>query len=476
MNVHKLLPSLALAALIGAAPAQAQEAPASPSVTLGQQAAQQRAQLANWLTRAAEAYNQQDYAAWAGALEQLHQARPFNADFMRQLVMAHAMSGDTARAFNMMLIMQQQGLAENWDEVDEVASLRQFPLYEHLNRLMSEAGEPLGTPEVVATIEGRYSMPEALAHDRRDGRLFAGTIRDGQILVRSSEQDWTVFASNDTIPGLMSVFDLLADEARNHLWVATGAAPQYRNLRATDFGRTALIKLDLQSGELLGEYRITPDGLPHVLGAMVLASDGTVYAADTLSPLVYRLSPDSERPEVIFGNPIFTGLRGIALSKDEQRIYISDYELGIFFFDLDDERRGFRMGTPENLNAAGIDGLYRWNDSLVAIQNGISPQRVMRLDLDESGTRVANVAPLVVAQPQFDTPTFGTLEGNELFFLAASHWSRVDQNGTPLQRPLPDIPIMRVNVEEAPRLVVGAEMLEEMKRRSRQGTVNPPQN
>lgn len=434
-----------------------------------QLAVQQQVELGIWLTRAAQAYSDQNHADWASALEQLHRLRPFNADFMRQMVIAYAMSGETAKAFNMMLMMQQQGLAENWDEVDEVASLSQFPLYGHLNRLMKEAGNPLGSPAVIATIEGRHSMPEALAYDGRDGRLFAGTVRDGQVLVRAEDdEDWQVFASRETLPGLMSVFDLLADEQRNHLWIATGAAPQYRNLRPADFGRTALIKLDLQTGELLGEYRVLPDGQPHLLGAVTQASDGTIYAADTLSPFVYRLRPGDERPAILLGNPIFTGLRGITLSADEQRLYLSDYELGLFFFNLDGQLNGFKIGTPDNLNAAGIDGLYRWNDSLVAVQNGVTPQRVMRLDLDASGTRVANVAPLVVAQPEFDTPTFGTIEGDDLIFLAASHWSKVDGNGLPLQRPLPDVPVMRVDIEEAPQLVVGQEMLDEMRRRSGQ--------
>ncbi len=455
--------------------AQAQEPPEMLAQTAEQRMAQQQAQIGQWLIQAAQAYSDKDYTAWAAVLEQLHQARPFNADFMRQLVMAHAMNGETARAFNMMLMMQQQGLAERWDQVDEVASLRQYPLYEHLNRLMREAGEPLGNAETVAMLGGQYSMPEGLAHDARDGRLFAGTVRDGQILVRSADSDdWTVFASRETVPSLKSVFDLIADEERNHLWVATGAAPQFRDFNTSDFGRTALIKLDLQSGALLGEYRVVPDGQPHLLGSMELASDGTVYAADTLTPLIYKLAPGDARPEILLGSPIFTGLRGIALSEDGQRLYISDYELGIFVFEVEGRKRGFQLNTPENLNAAGIDGLYRWNNSLVVIQNGVLPQRVMRLDLDDSGTGVANVAPLVVAQPEFDTPTFGTLEGDNLIFLAASHWPHVDQKGTPLQRPLPDIPVMQANVENAPQLVVGAEMIEEMKRRSREGSVAPP--
>jgi hypothetical protein len=54
------------------------------------------------------------------------------------------------------------------------------------------------------------------------------------------------------------------------------------------------------------------------------------------------------------------------------------------------------------------------------IQNGIKPQRVMRLELDPSGTRVGAVRPLAVAQPEFDFPNFGTLKGNDLYFFANS--------------------------------------------------------
>jgi hypothetical protein len=55
------------------------------------------------------------------------------------------------------------------------------------------------------------------------------------------------------------------------------------------------------------------------------------------------------------------------------------------------------------------------------IQNGIKPQRVMRLELDQSGTKVAAVRPLAVAQADFDFPSFGTLKGKDLYYFANSH-------------------------------------------------------
>lgn len=446
-------------------PGESSNQSSSQAERQGQQGMAPAMQLATWYRRAAEAYAAEDHAAWVKALENLHRLRPFNYDFMRQLVMGYALTGKRQEAFNMMLRMQQQGLAADWDQVEEVESLRQYPLYPHLRDLMKSAGEPAGQATEVFTIDAEYPMPEALAHDAGTGRIFVGTVRDGLILVRGQDDaEFRVFADSEDMPGLMAVFDLLVDEARGHLWVATGSTGQYRGGRASDFGRTALIKLDLETGEKLGGYRVLPDGQQHMLGAMAQAADGTIYAADGSAPQIYRLQPGEERPQPFAGAPIFTGLRGIALSEDEKRLYVADYDLGLFFFNLDEDRQGFALGIPETLNLGGIDGLYQSDGHLVAIQNGVTPQRVLRLKLDDSGTRVASVATLARALPAFDNPTFGTVGGDDLLFLGASHWHYVGPDGRVVNPPLPDVPVLRSSIKDATNVIVGEEMLETLRR------------
>ncbi|PKL96612.1 MAG: hypothetical protein CVV18_01050 [Gammaproteobacteria bacterium HGW-Gammaproteobacteria-8] len=420
--------------------------------------------IAQLMQRAAQAWAAEDHAGWTEALEALHRQRPWNHDFMRQLVIGYALTDQTAKAFSMMLTMQQQGLAENWDEIEAVESLRSYPLYEYLRDLMREAGQPFGEVRTAAMVERKWPMPEAIAQDPETGRVFVGTVRDGLVLVRApGAAGFEVFADPERVAGLQAVFALHVDAERGHLWAATGGASQYRNYRISDYGRTALIQLDLGSGAKLGEFRVLPDGVPHLLGAITQAADGTVYAADSLAPIVYRLVPGAERPEAWIAQPTFTGLRGIALSADERRLYVSDYELGLYFFELGEEARTFRLGAPETLNLGGIDGLYRWRNSLVVIQNGITPERVLRLDLSEDGTVVEQIAAIAVAQPEFDIPTWGTLAGDDLLFFGASHWQHVDSRGRVTAPPLADVPILRSPVDRAENVVVGSEMIERIK-------------
>ncbi len=454
---------MAMTLLVWASSLQAQERPEAPS------GMNPTAELGQWFGRAAQAYAAEDHQKWVVALENLNRLRPFNYDLMRQLVIGYTLTGRTSEAFNMMLRMQQQGLAVEWDEIDEVAPLRQHRLYDHLRDLMLEAGNPAGNLTTLLEIGPEHPMPEALAWDRAGERVFVGTVHHGRILVRgTSDEDFRVFADRDSAPSLRAVFDLLVDAERGHLWAATGSIGQYRGSRQAEFGRTSLIRFDLETGEVLDEYRVLGDGVPHLLGAMTMAEDGAIYANDTVSPVIYRLVPGAERPQPIIAQPMLTGLRGIALSPDEKRVYVADYDLGIFFFDLTQDGAGFALGIPETLNLGGIDGLYFWRDSLVVIQNGVTPQRILRLELDDSGTRVAQVATVAKAFPEFDNPTYGTLEGDDLLFFASSHWHHVDGTGRAVSPPLPSVPVMRAAVGQAAGIVVGEEILEQMKRQSGQ--------
>ncbi len=81
----------------------------------------------------------------------------------------------------------------------------------------------------------------------------------------------------------------------------------------------------------------------------------------------------------------------------------------------------------------GIDGLVYSDGGLVAIQNGIQPHRVIRLDLTPDGLGIARGRILEMNHPDFDEPTLGTVVGGALYFIADSQGQKfLDE-----KRPIP---------------------------------------
>lgn len=422
-------------------------------------------QLAHWFNEAASAYNGGNDEDWVEATEQLHRLRPYNQDFMRHLVQGYARTDQLRKAFDMMLKMQQQGLAEDWDSIDDVAPMRQHNLYEHLSQLMTQAGEPFGEASIWSSLEADKAMPEAMAHDAESGRIFVGTVRDGLILTTRDGESWERFAGPVEVAELQAVFDLAVDAERGHLWVASGRIPHFQGPEREDGVRSSLLRLDLETGELEREYPLSEGSGRNLLGSLAIAADGAVFAADTQAPVIHRLEPGSDSIEPYFAHQNFTSLRGIALSGDQRLLYVADYETGIFIINAQEREQAWKLAVPDSLNVGGIDGLFWWNDHLVAIQNGISPQRVVRLALGDDGLGVTSVAPIVAAHEEFDTPTFGVMNGQELFFLGGSHWHHVDPQGRS-SKPLPEVKVMKTDVDASQVQVVGQEVLEQLRRQN----------
>ena len=88
-----------------------------------------------------------------------------------------------------------------------------------------------------------------------------------------------------------------------------------------------------------------------------------------------------------------------------------------------------RLPTPSDASLIGVDGLARDGGSLYAIQNGVNPQRVLKLVMDAGWTRIDRVEVLAANLPEMEEPTTGVLHDGGLVFVARSQWSDFEDNG-----------------------------------------------
>ena len=216
---------------------------------------------------------------------------------------------------------------------------------------------------------------------------------------------------------MWAILDILVDQARNRLWISSAATPAFSGFDPVDKGRSALFEFDLETLKFIRRYPVPVDGRPHILGSMAQTPNGDIYIVDRVLPIIYAKLAGEQKLTARMGLKDMISMRGVAMQPDGRVMYVADREMGIMVVDLEGGRAA-KLAAPETLNIGGIDGLYLSNNHLIIIQNGTSPQRLMRLDLDASGTQIAAVRPLAVAQAEFDSPSFGTVKGEDLYYFA----------------------------------------------------------
>jgi len=373
------------------------------------------------LVKANEAYAAKDYLTFRKVMEQLNIKRPNNGEYMYQLVIAYALLDEKPLAYNLMLRMQQQGLAYDFLKTDDSMNIRETEVFDYVNDLMKMAAEPVGESELVFTLPDNVLLPESITWDESRQKFLIGTIAEGRILAVSKDGQITELLKADDANGMWSVFDILVDESRKKLWVTSAATAAFSGLDIADKGRSALFEFDLETLELIRRYPVPVDGLPHRLGSMVLSPKGDIFIADRSLPIIYSKFANEQKLKAVVASRDMVSMRGIAMQPDGRLLYVADRELGILVIDTEAGQSG-KLAVPTTLNVGGIDGLYLWNNRLIVIQNGIKPQRVMRLQLDAGGTKVEAVRPLAVAQPEFDFPSYGVIVGEDLYYFGNSQW------------------------------------------------------
>jgi hypothetical protein len=272
-------------------------------------------------------------------------------------------------------------------------------------------------------------ITEGIAHDPQTGTFYISSVRERKIISYSLKQGVQTFSQ----PGdsLWGVFGMKVDVARRQLWVCSSALPQMKGNAPASDGRTALVAYDLKTKQLLHTYTVPVDGKPHLFGDLTVAKNETVYATDSRTPWLYRLAAGEQTVTPFLTDSLFRSLQGLALSEDEQTLFVADYRYGPLSINLS-TKQVTRLRTEQKIDLSGIDGLYYYQNSLIAIQNRVKPYRVIRLYLSAKATSIERVETLEIDHPLITEPTLGVLAGKQFYYVANSQWEAFDEAGKPV--------------------------------------------
>jgi sugar lactone lactonase YvrE len=344
------------------------------------------------------------------------------------LAVAEARLGNRDRALEWLETFAGMGVWEDVARDSDLASIRSLGGYPRVVTLLSANLEPVTRGAVAFTLADADLVAEDIAYDSVRRRFLLSSVRRRKIIAVDSAGHATDF----TQPGADSTWGLFAvhvDPARQLLWATTAAVNTAQGYTAVDSGRSALLEYDLATGALRARLEPPDVRRAHVLGDMTIGADGTVYVSDAVSGAVYTAAPGARMLAVLVPTGTFSSPQTPALSADEKRLFVADYARGIAVVDLSSKRVSW-LGHPGNVALVGTDGLYRVGNTLLAVQNGTTPNRVLRLLLDTAMTRVLDAEVLERAKPAVSDPTHGVMVGDTFYFIARSGWDRVRDNGT----------------------------------------------
>jgi sugar lactone lactonase YvrE len=378
---------------------------------------------------ASGAVEDKNYPAALALLEKAVALRPDHPRYLGALARLQALNDRPFDAIATLNQIARLGVFFDPQEGEDFAPLHGYADFADVVQRLHANRESVGAGQVLFELPGMTGIIEGLAFRARTGDYFFGDVRHRCVWLR--RPDGTVQRFSPPDAGLLGVFGLKVDEARGSLWAATSAVPQMDDYQPADRNRAALVEFSLVDGKVRRTAALAADGAGHIVGDLTVAADGSVYAPDSIAPVIWRLPPDARQLERWIESDQFQSLQGIASAPDGGALLLSDYENGMFLIETATRSIRLLAASPET-TLVGIDGIATAPDgSIVAVQNGIEPRRVVRLWLDAAGRAVTQVAVLERGHPTMADPTLGTLAGGRFAFVGNAGWDRFAAGGPP---------------------------------------------
>ena len=343
------------------------------------------------------------------------------------------------------------GVSSPVEKSEDFVALRPRREFQAVVKKLAANLYPKGAGDVGFSLREVTGLIEGIAWREKNGQFFFGDVNGRAVWVREAK-DGILRRFTPEGDDLLGVFGLAVDESAGALWAATSAVPAMRGFTPDQDGTAALAEIDLESGAVrrtIPVVRRAGDQQSHVLGDLALASDGSVFVPDSGGPVLWRLAPGGSALEPYVESSEFLSLQGIVLLPAGVAL-ISDHANGLLRVDLA-SREVRRLEAPTNSTLIGLDGMALATDgSVIAVQNGLRPNRVLRIEVDAAGETILAVTVLESGHITMAAPSLGCIAtGGDFFCVGNAGWTRFEDTGGRPSTPR-SVPIFRTALSAKP--------------------------
>lgn len=378
--------------------------------------------LQKYYTAATAAYESKDYKTFYENIVEANKLHPYHQIILYRLGIASAHMKKQEEAFSALekAIHIDATLDLN---AEDFATIRNTTEFKSLLNLQQKLQKKEISSDTAFTISDRSSHIESIATDDRNGEFYFSSIHKRKIIKRNRNGELTDFVEPGQF-GLTAVFDLQVDQKNNILWACASPIPEMEGYDTMQ--QSALFKFNTTTGALLGKYE-ADKSISSVFGDLTLNSQGEVFVSDGKTNTIFIVDDETKALQPYFTSEEFWNIQGIAFSTDDRYLFIADYIKGPYRLDTSNKEL-VKLYAAVDLSLKGIDGLLYFNNSLIAIQNGVTPNRVTQYFLSPNHDKIIRGSIIDKAHLAFNEPTMGCISNNRLYYVANSSWGAYDKN------------------------------------------------
>lgn len=398
------------------------------------------------MAEARTAFESQSFERMADAAARAEGERPGHPDALFSLAVARALGGNPELAIPPLQRLADMGLARDIEQDARLQSLKGLDGYAALTRRLADNAEPVGEAVRLLTHDERRFFPVGIAYDRDTNDYFLSSLYRREVVIPGEQSGRTAFVPAGA-HGIHAALGLHAESNRRLLWITSAALPQMRGYDDSLAGLSMIVAVDLDTGRVSRRFEPPEDAGPHLLSHITVGRRGELFVSDALGGRVYAVNRISGAFDALGGVGQFSAPHGLAQSRDRRHLYIADFDRGLFVHDRASGAVS-PVSVPEDVCVYGLDGLTWFEGDLLGVQRGVQPQRIVRLHLADGGRAVEHLEVLAAADPDFDGPTQGVVNGRGYYVIANGQQHRLgDDSNVPRASNLKRPTIVRIRLD-----------------------------
>ncbi len=370
-----------------------------------QQEAIAQTNLSLLFEQAGTAWNAKQYQRYLELSEDILKQTTHPAIMLRSAI-AFASQGNNRQAELLIEKLISRGLTYQIDTIAILSQQFDSQKLEQLNTRMTGNLVRKDNSDTAFVIPDRHLIPEGIASDRH-ANFYIGSLAQWKIL-KGKQGTVETFIERGS-GGIWSVLGIKIYDEQNELW--TCAASEVDSIK----GVSGLFCFDTRTGVLKKKFTVFEKDQQHLFNDLVIDNGGTIYLTDSKAGKVFRYERTKDRLDVLLDGFIYPN--GIALNDQQDILYIADVR-GIHQVDLRKKTKT-KLEDNEATYTVGVDGLYFYKGSLIAIQDtGLQDDRVVRFYI-RNGT-ITKTEILQSFRSDFVIPTTGTISQGAFYYIANS--------------------------------------------------------